>query len=75
MEREQSLKFMHDLLRALLARKGSDLFITAGFPPAIKVDGEIVGVIGVSGAPTVQNDVDCARAALALVPDAVPTEQ
>jgi uncharacterized protein GlcG (DUF336 family) len=32
-----------------------------GFP--IKVDGEVVGAIGVSGAPTVQNDVDCARAA------------
>jgi uncharacterized protein GlcG (DUF336 family) len=43
-----------------------------GFP--IKVDGEIVGAIGVSGAPTVQNDVDCAREALALVPDAVPAE-
>jgi uncharacterized protein GlcG (DUF336 family) len=41
-----------------------------GFP--IKVDGEIVGSIGISGAPAVQNDVDCARAALALVPDAVP---
>ena len=40
----------------------------------IKVDGEIVGAIGVSGAPTVQNDVDCAKAALALVPGAVPTE-
>src|SRR5258707_10910123 len=40
-----------------------------GFP--IKVDGEIVGAIGVSGAPTVQNDVDCARAALAVVTDAV----
>jgi len=39
-----------------------------GFP--IKVNGEIVGAIGVSGAPAVQNDVDCARAALALVPDA-----
>ena len=37
-----------------------------GFP--IKVNGEIVGAIGVSGAPAVQNDVDCARAALALVP-------
>jgi uncharacterized protein GlcG (DUF336 family) len=43
-----------------------------GFP--IKVDGEIVGAIGVSGAPTVQNDVDCATAALALLPGAVPTE-
>src|SRR5512147_2188851 len=41
MEREQSLKFMHDLLRALVARKGSDLFITAGFPPAMKVDGKV----------------------------------
>ena len=43
-----------------------------GFP--IKVNGEIVGGIGLSGAPTVQNDVDCARAALALVPGAIPTE-
>src|SRR5690242_17672983 len=43
-----------------------------GFP--IKVNGEVVGAIGLSGAPTVQNDVDCARAALALVPDAVSTE-
>src|SRR3954470_13136433 len=43
-----------------------------GFP--IKVNGEIVGAIGVSGAPAVQNDVDCARAALALVSDAVPAE-
>jgi uncharacterized protein GlcG (DUF336 family) len=43
-----------------------------GFP--IKVSGEVVGAIGISGAPTVQNDVDCARAALALVPEAVPGE-
>src|SRR5216684_4422292 len=41
-----------------------------GFP--IKLDGEIVGAIGLSGAPTVQNDIDCARAALALLSDAVP---
>jgi uncharacterized protein GlcG (DUF336 family) len=41
-----------------------------GFP--IKVNGEIVGAIGISGAPAVQNDVDCAQAALALLPDAVP---
>jgi uncharacterized protein GlcG (DUF336 family) len=40
-----------------------------GFP--IKVNGELVGAIGVSGAPTVQNDIDCASAALALVSDAV----
>jgi uncharacterized protein GlcG (DUF336 family) len=38
----------------------------------MKVNGEVVGAIGLSGAPTVQHDVDCARAALALVSDAVP---
>ena len=38
-----------------------------GFP--ITVNGEVIGAIGVSGAPTVQNDVDCAKAALALVRD------
>ena len=43
-----------------------------GFP--IKVGGEIIGAIGLSGAPTVQNDVDCAKAALELVPDAVPAD-
>jgi twitching motility protein PilU len=41
MERDQAIKLMQDLLRRLVDRKGSDLFITAGFPPAIKVDGEI----------------------------------
>ena len=43
-----------------------------GFP--IKVGAEVVGAIGVSGAPTVQHDVDCAKAALALVPDAMRAE-
>ncbi len=32
---------MQDLLRRLKKADGSDLFITAGFPPAIKVDGDI----------------------------------
>src|SRR5688572_2105253 len=41
MEREQATKFMYDLLRALLAKKGSDLFLTHGFPPAMKVDGKM----------------------------------
>jgi uncharacterized protein GlcG (DUF336 family) len=44
-----------------------------GFP--IKVNGEVVGAIGLSGAPTVQNDVDCASAALAHLPsDALPAD-
>jgi twitching motility protein PilU len=41
MDREQAIRLMHDLLRRMIERKGSDLFITAGFPPAIKIDGEI----------------------------------
>jgi twitching motility protein PilU len=44
MEREQATKFIYDLLRALLAKKGSDLFITAGFPPAMKVDSKMTPV-------------------------------
>ncbi len=42
MERDQALKFMHDLLRLMVQKNGSDLFISAGFPPAIKIDGRIV---------------------------------
>ena len=41
MDRDQSIKLMQDLLRRVIEKKASDLFITAGFPPAIKVDGEI----------------------------------
>ncbi|HSN73141.1 MAG TPA: PilT/PilU family type 4a pilus ATPase [Steroidobacteraceae bacterium] len=41
MEREQAIKLMQDLLRRVVDKTGSDLFITAGFAPAIKVDGEI----------------------------------
>jgi len=41
MEREQAIRLMQDLLRRMIEKKGSDLFITAGFPPAIKIDGEI----------------------------------
>ena len=41
MERDQAGKFINDLLKLMLTRKGSDLFITADFPPAIKVDGKV----------------------------------
>jgi len=37
-------KTIHDLLRLMLAKNASDLFITAGFPPAFKVDGKITPV-------------------------------
>lgn len=39
-----ALKTIHDLLRLMLSKRASDLFITAGFPPAIKVDGKIAPV-------------------------------
>src|SRR5450631_4190007 len=41
MDRDNAIKLMQDLLRRMVERKGSDLFITTAFPPAIKVDGEI----------------------------------
>jgi len=41
MERDQATRLMQGLLRKMVEKDGSDLFITAGFPPAIKVDGEI----------------------------------
>lgn len=42
MDREKAIKYMHDLLRALVDRDGSDLFITVGMPPAAKIDGRVV---------------------------------
>jgi twitching motility protein PilU len=44
MERDQASKFINDLLKLMISRNGSDLFITADFPPAIKVDGKITRV-------------------------------
>jgi len=55
MERDQASKFVSDLLRLLVTRNGSDLFLTADFPPAIKVDGKVTKVSPqpLSGAHTV----------------------
>ena len=44
MERDQASKFINDLLKLMIARGGSDLFLTADFPPAIKVDGKVTKV-------------------------------
>ncbi|HQY27172.1 MAG TPA: PilT/PilU family type 4a pilus ATPase [Burkholderiaceae bacterium] len=60
MEREQASKFLHDLLRLMMTRNGSDLFLTAEFPPAFKVDGKVQPV---SNAPlSAQHTVELARA-------------
>lgn len=44
MDRDKAISFMHDLLRNLLTKGGSDLFITVGAPPSIKVDGKMMPV-------------------------------
>ncbi|HWA13214.1 MAG TPA: PilT/PilU family type 4a pilus ATPase [Burkholderiales bacterium] len=51
MERDQAVKFIHELLRAMVAKKASDLFITAGFPPAFKLDGKMTPVSNQSLTP------------------------
>ena len=60
MEREQATKFMYDLLRLMISKKGSDLFITAEFPPAFKIDGKITPVS--NQAMTAQHTAELARA-------------
>jgi twitching motility protein PilU len=44
MERDQAIRFVHDLLKLLLTKKGSDLFLTSDFPPAFKLDGRVLPV-------------------------------
>jgi twitching motility protein PilU len=44
MDRDQANKFINDLLKAMVEKKASDLFITSGFPPAIKIDGKVTPV-------------------------------
>ncbi|HKQ23228.1 MAG TPA: PilT/PilU family type 4a pilus ATPase [Burkholderiales bacterium] len=51
MEKDQAVKFIHELLRGMVAKKASDLFITAGFPPAFKVDGKMTPVSNQSLTP------------------------
>jgi len=60
MERDQAMKFIYDLLRAMVEKKASDLFITAGFPPAFKVDGRMTPVSNQSLTPT--HTMEIARA-------------
>jgi len=44
MERDQATELIHNLLRGMVAKKASDLFVTAGFPPAFKMDGKLTPV-------------------------------
>jgi len=60
MEREQASKFLHDLLRLMVGKNGSDLFLTAEFPPAFKIDGKVQPVSSVPLTP--QHTIELARA-------------
>ena len=60
MEREQASKFLHDLLKLMISKRGSDLFLTAEFPPAFKIDGKLTPVSNVPLTP--QHTVELARA-------------
>ena len=44
MEREQAIKFMLDLMKLMRQKNASDLFVTVGFPPAMKIDGKVTPV-------------------------------
>jgi twitching motility protein PilU len=44
MDRNKAIGFMHDLLRMMVSKDGSDLFITTGSPPAMKIDGKVATV-------------------------------
>lgn len=41
---EEMKKFIHNLLNHMVQNKGSDLFITAGYPPAMKLDGKLTKI-------------------------------
>ncbi|NIA55301.1 PilT/PilU family type 4a pilus ATPase [Massilia sp. TW-1] len=60
MERDQASKFMFDLLRLMVSKGGSDLFITTGFPPAMKIDGRMTPVS--NQALSASHTADLARA-------------
>ena len=56
MDRSQAIKLIHELLMQMRQRNGSDLFLTAGLPPSIKLDGQMI--------PAVQNPLTPEQAAL-----------
>lgn len=59
MERDQATELIHNLLRGMISKKASDLFITTGFPPAFKIDGKMTPVS--NQALTMQHTQELAR--------------
>jgi len=46
MNNEQAISNLHSLLKVMLTRKASDLFISDDFPPSMKIDGKMTPVAG-----------------------------
>ena len=57
MGRDQAVQFMHSLLKAMASKKASDLFITAGFPPAFKVHGNMTPISNQTLTPQMTADL------------------
>ena len=51
MDRDKAIRYMHDLLRMMVQKEGSDLFITAGAVPSMKVDGKMTPLSNQSLSP------------------------
>jgi twitching motility protein PilU len=61
-DQAQTEKFVNDLLKLMVTKKASDLFITAGFPPAMKIDGKLTPVSSQTLNP--QQTAEIARAVM-----------
>ncbi len=62
-------KPIHDWLRLMVARNASDLLLTAGFPPAIKLDGKVTPITKQTLTPA-----DTENLARAVMPERVRAE-
>jgi twitching motility protein PilU len=62
LEAATATRFIHELLALLVKQNGSDLFITAGFPAAVKIDGKISPVS--KNALTPQHTVELVRSVM-----------
>jgi twitching motility protein PilU len=44
MDRDKAIRFMHDLLKTMISKSGSDLFVTVGASPSMKIDGKMTPI-------------------------------
>ena len=44
MTTDNPIEVIHNMLQTMVSRKASDLFISVGFPPALKIDGQVTPI-------------------------------